>query len=132
MSNQTTTPPRVPLKSEEFEKIAGALHRLNEIKTSSIIDPKYQAEVEGLIAFLADQFISHGSEFLGCWMAVKHEYEPLINLVAGVQHRVQGVIRQAALRNAKLVQTNDTASKPGKSHIVPQPEGEAPRIISKE
>lgn len=128
MSNQTTTPPRIPLTSEEFEKIAGALHRLNEIKTSTIIDPKYAAEAEGLIEFLADQFISHGPEFLGCWMAVKHEYEPLINLVAGVQHRVQGVIRQAALRNAKLEQTTDATSQPKDVNL----EGEKPRILSKE
>jgi len=95
MSN--TTQPTV-LTVEQFEKIAGALQELKAIKKSAVINPNNEAQAQGLISFLADEFITHGEEFLGCYVAVKKEYEPLINLVARVQYRVSDVIRKSTAR----------------------------------
>ncbi len=91
-TEETSSTPAAPklLTGEEFNAMGAALARLHEIRNTkpegSILtrDRKNDAaalQKEGteIINQLAEQFITHGQEFLGAWMVLKSEYEPLVN-----------------------------------------------------
>jgi hypothetical protein len=61
------------------QQIGGAIQRLREIGSSVIIDPKNEAEQKALNNYLATTLPQYANELLACWIAVRNEYEPLIN-----------------------------------------------------
>lgn len=89
MSNEQQ---RSALTVEVAQSIGQALARLQEIGNSVIIDPKHEAEVKGIRAYLASTVPQHANELLACWFAVHNEYEPLINGFVGLLTRANAVI----------------------------------------
>lgn len=90
-----------PLTLQEVNQLGGALHRLYELKQQSVLTPTLEAEVRGLIEFLSAGLIEHGSELIGCFIAVKTEYEPALNLLATISNRVNHIhAARAAKTNA--------------------------------
>jgi hypothetical protein len=81
----------IPLNQDEATKIAGAFARLHELKSAVIKTDTANAEQKGLQEYLAAAMVEHASEFIGCWFAVRNEYEPLIGLVARISQRVSGI-----------------------------------------
>jgi len=92
MSNNTTQKTLGPLTFEICNQIAGSLARLEEIAAYSIQTAAHQAEIRGLHEFLANTFINHGAEFLGCWFTVRREYEPALKAIAQVAYRVRAIL----------------------------------------
>ena len=110
MSNiiDPTKPPQrkqiAALTAEEFEKIGGALQRINEIRDAAIKKPTDDAELAELIAFAGKGLIDHAPELLGCWITVRQEYQPLLHVAAGFLRRVDAINAQAYQRTAAQAQ----------------------------
>ena len=104
-------PPR--LTAEQFDKIAGAYTRLIELREQTIHNPNRDAEIKGLVEYLAEEFLAHAQEFLGVWHVTRTEYEPLVNclalvyprLVAINQERMQRAVAQLAAQ--KVAQSEE-------------------------
>lgn len=98
-------PPR--LTAEGFNELASALARLHDIKNrkpDGLIltrDKKNEArelteEAQSLVGFLSENFIAYGQEFLGAWVTLKTEYEPLINGLVPAFRRVAATVNAQA------------------------------------
>lgn len=85
-----------PLSPERAQEIGRCLQRYSEIGTSTIINPRDEAEKLGLEKFFTQVMVEHGSEFMGCWMAIRTEYEPLVQVLARIGQRITSVNRPPA------------------------------------
>lgn len=94
------------LTQQDAIEIAGAVARLDEIKNLSALSQTKQIEAEacGLVEFLSKKFIDNAGEFLGCWFAVRLEYEPLIRGLAPVLRRLQPKTFPNEVGNAPVIQ----------------------------
>jgi len=112
MSNNTTQKTLGPLTFKECDQIAGSLARLEEIAAYSIQTAAHQAEIRGLHEYLANTFINHGAEFLGCWFTVRREYEPSLKAVASIAYRVRAILAppQAPAKDVEEPATDATPS----------------------
>lgn len=92
--------PKPPLRltAKDAEQIGGALQRLHELRNQSIQTPTQDAEIAGLVEFLAPRLMEHAHELLGMWYVVRHEYEPLVNNIARILNRVNVVQAQAQVQ----------------------------------
>lgn len=95
-ANPENTAPNKPketalLTMQNIHAIGGAYHRLLELKSQSVVTPTTEAEVRGLLEYLANELISHADELIACYVAVKLEYEPMLNIFASVGNRVSGI-----------------------------------------
>jgi hypothetical protein len=84
-----------PMTIETAQQIGGALSRLHELANQSVLTPTSDAERRGIMEFLQRVLPAHANELLACWLAIRHEYEPMVKIVAAVMRRAQAV-------NAKL------------------------------
>ena len=78
MSNEQQQQQNV-LTPEKVQQLIAAVARLKEIGGSTIIDPRNEAEQVGL------------KKFIGCWVAVRQEYEPLVQTLERIANRVFSV-----------------------------------------
>jgi len=97
MSNNNNKP---NLTSEEAMQLAQSYARFEYLRNATIKQPKDDAEIRGLTEYMANTFINHANEFIGCWFGVKNEYEPLLNIVAQAASRVSGILAQHAAARA--------------------------------
>jgi hypothetical protein len=93
------------LTPEKAQSISAALQRYSELGSSRIIDPRNEAELTGLKNFFSNVLIEHGREFMGCWLAIRQEYEPLVQVIERIATRISAINRsrtsaQAAESNA--------------------------------
>jgi len=91
-----------PLTSQQAQAIGAAYARLIELRDQKVLTVNTEAEVKGLVEYLSSELLAHASELLGCWIAVKSEYEPALHLLARIGTRV------TAIREAK----SKVANKP--------------------
>ena len=80
-----------PLTPERANEIGRALQRFAEIGNTKIINPRDEAELNGLKKFFSDVMVAHGSEFMGCWMAIRTEYEPLVQVIERISTRIRAI-----------------------------------------
>ena len=80
-----------PLTPERASEIGRALDRYKQIGSSTIINPRDEAELTGLKNFFSTVMVEHGSEFMGCWMAIRTEYEPLVQVIERISSRIIGI-----------------------------------------
>jgi hypothetical protein len=71
--------------------LVATLQKLRAIYTSKIETRESEAEKVGLTEHLATGLIRHADELLGCWFAVKEEYEPLTMGMAGLLRRASKI-----------------------------------------
>ena len=101
--------PLPPMTQQDFSILAGSLeryHNLRDIEPSTIVSPTSKAEeatrlaeIEGLETFIATELLNRAPELLGCWQAIKNEYEPLVRSFIPVFRRVAlAVTRQEQQR----------------------------------
>lgn len=90
-----------PLSPERATQIGVSLTRWSEIGTGKIIDPRSEAEVAGLRNFFSSVMVEHGNELLACWLAVRSEYEPLIQVIERIGQRIAGIKAARAAEQAK-------------------------------
>lgn len=110
------------MKPEEAMKIAQAYARLQQLRNATIKQVADDAEIKGLIEYLAPALLEHASEFIGCYFVMHNEYEPFINTVLPIFRRCLGTLQQQerqyaeAQRTAAVTATGNAAA--GQSKIV--------------
>lgn len=87
---QAESPPS-PLTIQQIQNIGAAYARLLELKSQKVVTVNTEAEVKGLLEFLASELIAHADELIACWLAVRTEYEPILKCIARATTRVQGM-----------------------------------------
>lgn len=87
--------PTETLSPEIVQQLIQAQVRLAELGgASQIINPRNEAEIVGLKKFIGETMTQHSSEFIGCWVAIRQEYEPMIQLIERVTNRVFSIRQQ--------------------------------------
>ena len=85
MNTETLTP-------ETVQRLIEAQARLRELGgESTIINPRNEAEIVGLKKFIGETMSAYANEFIGCWVAVRQEYEPLIQTLERIGNRIFSV-----------------------------------------
>lgn len=106
----TNATPPGPLTLAQATQLGGALARLNELRDQKIQTPTAEAEMNGLMEFVANTFLRHADEFIGCWFTIRQEYEPMIRGFSQIFSRVESVQEQfKQLKAAQLAALNKTA-----------------------
>jgi hypothetical protein len=90
--------PLPPMTQQDFSNLAGALsryHELRDLGPAVIVTPTSKgeeanrlAEIGGLESFLSNELLNRAPELLGCWQAIKNEYEPIVRAFIPVFRRV--------------------------------------------
>lgn len=101
---------RIPLTQQMAIQLSGAISELVENATHSIRTAELDAKKTGLENFLRNNTVQYLDEFLACWFAVHHEYEPLIQGVAALLSRSQGILAQKAQARAQTAAKAQTAA----------------------
>jgi len=112
-NNKTQQQSSGPLTFEIANAIAGALSRLEELAAYSVKLPAHDAEIRGTHEFLANTFINHGAEFLGCWFTVRREYEPALKAIAQIAFRVRAILSPSAVS----VRDDENGSEPANPNV---------------
>jgi len=93
-----------PLTHEKINDMLAAIRRINAIHTQAIKQQSDQAELESATTYLAQSFLQHAGEFLGTWITVANEYEPLVAAWASFNSRTAGYAAQKQAAAVKAAQ----------------------------
>jgi hypothetical protein len=98
-----------PLDMEAGKQIIDAISRLANLTGGAEADSKIitldknaEAEKAGLREYIKNQLLEHAGHLMGCWFAVKNEYEPLCNSFASIINRAEGIRAQRKAADAAL------------------------------
>lgn len=97
-ANEQQPKPTPPLTGQQVQNIGAAYARLIELKAQKVLTVNTETEVRGLLEFLSSELIAHADELIACWLAVRTEYEPILQCIARAASRVSGI--QAARSRA--------------------------------
>jgi hypothetical protein len=103
---ETASPPSALSKGRAVE-LATCLRKLRATHEKSIIDPGNEAEKVALTEALATGLLTHADELLGCWFAVKDEYEPLTLGLAALLRRSGNINAAIAQRSTPSPKSNE-------------------------
>lgn len=92
-----------PLDRNVGMQLIDAIHRLNQLSSSVIVNKNDDAEKAGLEKFLYTGLVAHASVLLGCWFTVKTEYEPLVNCFSHLLERANGLTELRGAQHRQLV-----------------------------
>jgi hypothetical protein len=87
------------LELAEGRQLIDSVARLAQLSNSnngSSTDANSEAEKAGLREYIKNQLFEHAAYVLGCWFAVKSEYEPLCNAFASIANRAKSIQAQRA------------------------------------
>jgi hypothetical protein len=79
-----------PVTRELVGGMLAAIQRINAIHASPLKKVTDDAELESATTYLAQNFLQHAGEFLGTWITVANEYEPLVSAWATFNARTAG------------------------------------------
>ena len=79
-----------------------------------MITKEGEAELRGHTQFIEATASRHASELLGCWFAVRNEYEPLIRALGMLLKRTADCADVTNNNNNKPQSTTATEEGPGK------------------
>jgi len=106
-----------PLDMEAGKQIIDAISRLAQLAGNGEADSKIitldanaNAEKAGLVEYIKNQLFEHAGHLMGCWFAVKNEYEPLCNSFASILNRAEGIRAQRKAADAALTKTEEPAN----------------------
>jgi len=100
------------LSMQIVNNLASAVAQLVDIESRTVVQPNDDKLKRELRQFIANIFLKHKEEFIGCWYTVRNEYEPLCNTVANVLSHVDGIRQQQyQQRRAFEKQMSDAAAK---------------------
>jgi hypothetical protein len=103
------------LTADKAREIIGAIARLGELGSNIIVDASTAAERQALKKWLGEALVEHSGELMGCWVAIRQEYEPLVNALAGVLPRALAITQK---RQQRLM-----PSLPAAAPVHPTPAG---------
>ena len=79
------------LNRQTVIELARALATIAENSNKKLVSKERDTETQTAEIFLSATLRAHASEFIGSWLACKDEYEPLMNGVAGLLRRSNGI-----------------------------------------
>lgn len=96
---------------EAGKQIIDAISRLTQLTGNGDADSKIitldknaEAEKAGLREYVKNQMFEHAGHLMGCWFAIKNEYEPLCNTFASILNRAEGIRAQRKAADAALTE----------------------------
>jgi hypothetical protein len=126
-----------PLDIEVGKQIIDAVNRLSQLDGTDgkiiTLDKNLEAEKNGLREYVRNQLFEHAGHLLGCWFAVRNEYEPLCQAVSSLLNRAAGIDAQRKATQSALSPTqgdadagpvavvDELAPAPGESELVAPP-----------
>jgi hypothetical protein len=113
------------MKPEEAMQIAQSFARLQHLRNATIKQVADDAEIKGLLEFLAPAMLDHASEFIGCWFVMHNEYQPLIDGLMPAFRRLLATMQQQQAEQAQRAQAAQAAGPQGPPGAV-QSEAEQP------
>ena len=93
---------------ETGKQLIDAMTRLTQLAKLDSKDANAKAEEAGLQEYMRNHLFEHAGHLLGCWFAIKNEYEPLCNAFASIANRAQGIQRQRLNAEAALAAQDET------------------------
>ena len=97
------------LSPQKAAELAGALSRLEEIGTPTIITKEVEAEKAGLERFILNESPKHLTELLGCWFTVHQQYQPLLQTLAVLARTIGGIIARSQQMEKQQNESQTTA-----------------------
>lgn len=82
------------MKPEEAMQIAQSYARLSHLRNATIRQIADDAEIKGLVEYLAPKMLEHASEFIGSWFVCQNEYQGFINAMLPIARRLLGTMQQ--------------------------------------
>lgn len=81
---------------QRAQELMNAFARYNHLtaEKSSLVTPdskRDEAEITGLRNFLHNTLLEYCGELMGCWLAVRQEYEPLCQVFAAITQRASSI-----------------------------------------
>lgn len=101
-----------PLELEKGKQIIDSIDRLAQLQSMKDKTPNDTAEANGLVEFLKNALFEHAASLMGCWYAVRTEYEPLCNAFAHIASRADSINRQKAAIERKVRGQVEEAAAP--------------------
>lgn len=98
MSNTNPT----SLTRLEVQKIIDAFGKLNDLSEKAD-----EAQIKALQEFVIEKLFTHASEFLGCWIVLQEEYDPLIRGFSGLLARAHQTLAEANKSNKQREKLNE-------------------------
>lgn len=99
------------LTVRDIASLRAAYVKLAENLSSKLTTPTKDAEVKGLKEYIANTMLVHADEFLGAWITLNREYQPMLMGLSGLFARVQDIIRRSeAEANAVSSDTNPVSN----------------------
>lgn len=80
-------------------QLGGALDRIKELSSKTIIVKEEENELNAQRAFVATELPKHANELLASWFTIKNEYGPLISALSNVVVRVGNTISRSNAEN---------------------------------
>jgi hypothetical protein len=102
---------------QKAHEIMNAFARYNHLtaNSSAIItadSKRDEAEITGLRNFLHNTLLQYTGELMGCWLAVRQEWEPMCQSFAALLTRAEGMrAEHAAERAARLAAEKEAVAK---------------------
>lgn len=87
-------PTRETLTQETAVEMSTAYATIIDITSRKIKQKDDDTNLNAAKDFLLTKLLAHTSELLGCYFAVRHEYEPLVGAFASLQRRAAAINRQ--------------------------------------
>lgn len=79
------------LTGTDIQNMGAAYARLMELRSQKVLTVNTETEVRGLVEYLSGALLAHANELLACWIAVRNEYEPVLNMLARIATRVSAI-----------------------------------------
>jgi hypothetical protein len=100
-----------PQKAHEIMNAFARYNHLTANKSALVTSDskRDEAEVTGLRNFLHNSLLEYAGELMGCWLAVRQEYEPLCQVVASLMHRSKAIQEEHA--SARTAQQQPVEAK---------------------
>jgi hypothetical protein len=89
--NTQTPVSHEPLKVADVVNLQAAYRQLGELLNQSVVTSNRDADVKGITEYLKNTFLAHADEFIGCWITLNREYQPLLMGVRGLLNRIADI-----------------------------------------
>lgn len=80
-----------PLKVADVANMQAAYRQLDTLLNQAVVTPNRDADIKGITEYLKNTFLAHADEFIGCWVTLNREYQPLLMGIRGVLNRISEI-----------------------------------------
>lgn len=92
-----------PLSVNDIHNMQVAMHKIKKLRSQSVVTPNLESEITGLTQFIVKTFLQHADEFVGTWIVMNTEYEPLLQGVRRMFSRIEDINASERAARARAV-----------------------------